>query len=74
LVKTLNKGCEEMSIFIVDRFVVKPEKQAEFISFIQRALEYMEEKPEKFREMKSWKLLNLRCAFSFLLRLLGLIC
>ena len=45
-----------MSIFIVDTYVVKPEKQEEFTSFIQRFLKYRKENPKKFKEWKSWKI------------------
>jgi len=36
--------------------VVKPEKQAEFNSLLQRFLQYTKENPELFKEMKSLKL------------------
>jgi len=44
-----------MSVFIVDMHVVKPEKQLEYKSLMQRLHEYMKEKPETFKELKSWK-------------------
>ena len=49
-----------MSVFIVDTYVVKPEKQEEFMALIQRMLKYRKEKPEKFKELKSWKLFSQR--------------
>jgi len=45
-----------MTVFIVDTFVVKPEKQREFMQLNQRFLKYKKENPERLREMKSWKL------------------
>jgi len=44
-----------MSVFVVDTHVVKPEKQEEYVSLMQRLRKYMKEKPETFRELKSWK-------------------
>ena len=35
---------------------MKPEKQAEFKSLVQRFLKYPKENPTLFKEMKSWKL------------------
>jgi len=35
---------------------VKPEKQAEFKSLVQRFLKYKKENPTLFKEMKSWRL------------------
>jgi len=45
-----------MSVFVVDTHVVKPEKQEEYVSLMQRLRKYMKEKPETFRELKSIKL------------------
>lgn len=44
-----------MTAFGVETYVVKPEKQAEFMSLYQRILKYIEENPEKFKELKSLK-------------------
>jgi len=44
-----------MGVFIVDTHVVKPEKQAEYTSLMQKVREYMKENPETFKEVKSWK-------------------
>ena len=44
-----------MKIFDVETFVVKPEKQEEFMQLRQRFLKYMKKNPEKFKEMKSYK-------------------
>ena len=45
-----------MSIFIVMTYVVKPEKQGEFMSLVQRFFRYKKENPEKFKKVKSLKL------------------
>jgi len=45
-----------MTVFIIETFVIKPEKQSEFKSLLQKGRKYMKENPEKFKEMKSWKL------------------
>jgi len=45
-----------MSIFVVETSMVKPEKQEQFKSLMQRVLKYKEENPELFKEVKSWKL------------------
>ena len=44
-----------MKVFDVETFVVKPEKEAEFVQSRQRFIKYMKENPEKFKEMKSYK-------------------
>ncbi len=45
-----------MSIFTVVRYVVKPDKRAEFISCMRKIFRYVEENPRKFEEWKSFKL------------------
>ena len=45
-----------MTVFIVETFFVKPEKQSEFRSFLQKWRKYRKENKEKFKEMKSWKI------------------
>jgi hypothetical protein len=50
------KGCGKMGVFIVDMYVVRTEKQGEFIHYVERFLEYRKENPEKFKECKSWKI------------------
>jgi len=45
-----------MTVFVVETYVVKPEKQVEFKSLLQRFLKYMKKNPTLFKEMKSWKL------------------
>jgi len=45
-----------MTVFVVETYVVKPEKQAEFKSLLRRWLKFMKENPALLKEMKSWKL------------------
>ena len=45
-----------MTVFIVETYVVKPEKQSDFKSLLQKWRKYMKENKEKLKEMKSWKL------------------
>jgi hypothetical protein len=45
-----------MSLFMVDTYVVRTEKQGEFLQYIQRFSKYKNENPEKFKECKSWKI------------------
>jgi len=47
-----------VGIFVVDTHVVKPEKQEEYTSLMQRFRKYMKEKPETFREVKSLKVFS----------------
>ena len=47
-----------MSVFIVETYVVKPGKQGEFLSMLQRIRKYKKENPEKFKEMKSKKIFS----------------
>jgi hypothetical protein len=44
------------SLFIVDMYVVKTERQKEFLEYIQRFSKYKNENPKKFKECKSWKI------------------
>jgi len=44
-----------MSVFVVDTHVVKPEKQEQYVPLMQRLRKYMREKPDTFKEVKSWK-------------------
>ena len=44
-----------MSVFVVDTHVVKPEKQEEYTSLMNRVSRYMKENPQTFGELKSWK-------------------
>jgi len=45
-----------VSVFIVNTWIIKPEKQAEFTQMWKRYLKYVKENPEEFKELKSIKL------------------
>lgn len=47
---------QETTVFIIETFVVKPEKHSEFESLMRKGLKHMKENPEKYKEMKSWKM------------------
>ena len=47
-----------MTVFVVETYVVKPEKQAELMSLLQKILEYKRENPETFKEMRSKKIFS----------------
>ena len=52
------KGCEKMTVFIVETYVVKPGKQGELMTLLQRIRKYKKENPERFNEMKSKKIFS----------------
>lgn len=45
-----------MTVFVVETFVVKPEKQAEFMKVSKKYLEWIKKHPQLFKEMKSHKM------------------
>ncbi len=47
-----------MAVIVEVKYVVKPEKQAEFMSCMQRVFKYVEANAELFKEWKSFKLLS----------------
>jgi hypothetical protein len=47
-----------MTLFVVDKYVIKPEKQDEFMALIKKMDEYRKANPETFKELKSWRLLS----------------
>ena len=47
-----------MTIFVVETYVVKPGKQGELITLLQRMREYKEKNPEGFKEMKSKRIFS----------------
>ena len=47
-----------MTIFVVETYVVKPGKQGELMSLLQRMREYKEKNPGGFKEMKSKRLFS----------------
>lgn len=52
----MGEDVRNMSLFIVDIYVVKTEKQEEFVQYIQKFLKFKNESPEKFKECKSWRI------------------
>jgi hypothetical protein len=49
-------GGGKMSIFIVETYVVKPEKNNEFLPALNEFLTFKESHPELFDGVRSWKL------------------
>lgn len=47
-----------MAVFRVETYVVKPEKQEQFMQLGDRFLKYLKENPETFKEVKSVKLFS----------------
>jgi len=47
-----------MGFFVQATYVIQPEKWGVFIPSTEKRLKYMKENPEKFKELKSWKLLS----------------
>jgi hypothetical protein len=53
----LKKGGERMTVFKVETYVVKPEKQEEYMALVGKWVRYIKNK-EKCKELKSWKLFS----------------
>ncbi len=49
---------KSVSVFLVVKYVVKPERQAEFMPCMQRIIKYVQDNPAKFKEWKSFKLFS----------------
>jgi predicted nucleotidyltransferase len=47
-----------MSIFLVETYLAKQEKQAEFQKLLKEFLKFKKENPKVFEGLKSWKLLQ----------------
>jgi len=45
-----------MTIFMVETYVVKPEKQAEFTTWLKKYFAFVEKHPQLFKEVKSYKM------------------
>ena len=45
-----------MSVYLVETYVVKAEKQAEFTPLLNKFLKYKKGHPKLFKGLKSWKL------------------
>ena len=52
----IQKGSGEMSIFVVETYLVASEKREKFKLLMQRLLEYKKENPKLFEEVRSLKL------------------
>ena len=52
------KGDYIMSVFVIETYVVKPEKHGEYKSLIQTLIKYKKENPELFKEVKSFRLFH----------------
>lgn len=52
----IEKGSGEMSVFVVETYLVAPEKREKFKLLMQRLLEYKKENPKLFEEVRSLKL------------------
>jgi antibiotic biosynthesis monooxygenase (ABM) superfamily enzyme len=44
-----------MTVFVVDTYVIKPEKQAEYTAWSKKFFAYKERNPQLFKEVKSYK-------------------
>jgi hypothetical protein len=47
-----------MSTFVVETYVIWPEKQGAFTKLLQKSLKYREGHPEVFKGLKSWKVFH----------------
>jgi len=45
-----------MAVFMVEKYVVKPDKQGEFMEFGKKYVAWTKERPELFKEVKSYKI------------------
>ena len=45
-----------MVVFMVETYVVKPEKQAEFMAFVKKYLKWKDKHARLFKEVKSFKI------------------
>jgi hypothetical protein len=52
----IQKGSGEMGVFVVETYLVAPEKREKFKLLMQRLLEYKKENPKLFEEVRSLKL------------------
>lgn len=47
-----------MTVFRVEKYVVKPEKQEEYVAIMKKWADYIEKNKEKCKELRSWKLFS----------------
>ena len=52
------KGDAKMGVFMVEEYLVKPNKQGENKTLMQRLLAYKKENPKLFKELKSFRLFH----------------
>ncbi len=45
-----------MTIFVVETYVVKPDKLGEFAEFGKKYIEWTKKRPDLYKDLKSWKL------------------
>ena len=45
-----------MTVFKVETYVIKPEKQEEYMAIIKKWVAYVKKNKEKCKELKSWRL------------------
>ncbi len=47
-----------MTVFRVEKYVVRPEKQDEYVAIMKKWADYIKKNKEKGKELKSWKLFS----------------
>lgn len=47
-----------MTVFMVETYVIKPEKEAEFKAMLKKFFAYKEKHPQLFKEVKSYKIFS----------------
>jgi len=47
-----------MTVFRVETYVIKPEKQEEYLAIMKKWVAYIKKKKEKCKELKSWRLFS----------------
>jgi hypothetical protein len=47
-----------MTVFRVEKYVVRPEKQAEYVAIMKKWADYINRNKEKCKELRSWKLFS----------------
>jgi hypothetical protein len=52
----LKKGGERTTVFVVETYVVKPDKLGEYAELAKKYVEWTKKRADLFKEVKSWKL------------------
>lgn len=52
------KESDEMTVFKVETYVIKPEKQEEYRTTMKKWAAYIKKNKEKCKELRSWKLFS----------------